>query len=369
VTRTSDVKRVSSSSDMLESCPHISVVIPAYNEERSIGKTIESLIESDYPGLDEVLVVDDGSDDSTSRIAGSYSGVEVIHNTHQGKVVALNTGCKLAKNEYVFTIDADTTVKADALSKIVSEMVRTGASSVAGSLTTPIGCTLGLLQEYEFVTSDFAAWLWQAVGLVVLARGALVCYRKSHLEEVNYFDSDTVTEDLDITLKLLEKGHKSLITKEVLGVTDTPKQLKGVFWQRVRWFTGCLQTYWKHRKMFLKKAYFATLAMFIFNLLMNLLSVWSLYKWFDGSIWLNFNVVVGLTFLGPIVFLCLAYTQKEIRFIKTMLIVPLIPFYVIFLALTWFYVIVNVMIKGEPSRHRAYSSSWNYGYGLRRAGT
>lgn len=101
--------------------PTVSVVIPAYNEEETITKTLKSVLKSDYPDF-EVIVIDDGSTDSTLKIARRFESkkVKVLHKENGGKGAALNFGIKRAKGKIVFTMDADTTVD----SKSMKNMVR-----------------------------------------------------------------------------------------------------------------------------------------------------------------------------------------------------------------------------------------------------
>ena len=100
--------------------PDVVVIIPAYNEEKSIGKTIESILASDYPNF-KVFVIDDGSRDKTFELAKKFESdrVKVFHKENGGKGSALNFGIEKAKTDFVFIMDSDTTVHPQAIRRMI----------------------------------------------------------------------------------------------------------------------------------------------------------------------------------------------------------------------------------------------------------
>lgn len=100
--------------------PRISIIVPAYNEEKLVARTIETLLEAEYPNK-EIIVVDDGSKDNTYGIASEFAsrGVKVVKRPNGGKFAALNTGIALASGEIIITVDADSMIARAALTEIV----------------------------------------------------------------------------------------------------------------------------------------------------------------------------------------------------------------------------------------------------------
>ena len=114
--------------------PKISIVIPAYNEEKNIKECIDSVFESDYrKDKIEVIVVDDGSTDNTLNIAKGYPGIKILNQNHLGKVEALNLGAKKSSNEFILTIDADTTINKDCIKELIKPFHQNDIGATTGN--------------------------------------------------------------------------------------------------------------------------------------------------------------------------------------------------------------------------------------------
>ena len=99
--------------------PKVSVIIPAYNESKTIGLCLNSVLNQDYNNEVEIIVVDDGSSDNTLKILKKYKKVKVVKQKHLGKSKALNNGISKAKNDFILVIDADTIIKKDFIREII----------------------------------------------------------------------------------------------------------------------------------------------------------------------------------------------------------------------------------------------------------
>jgi biofilm PGA synthesis N-glycosyltransferase PgaC len=194
----------------LNTYPFVSIIVPAHNEERVIYETIEHLRDLDYPNY-EVIVVNDGSTDSTKHILDyllTYSSdwLKVLHlRPNNGKAIALNWAILFSRGEYIVVIDADCILKKDALQFFMPHFASSSkVGAVTGNPRVRNRTTLlGKIQvgEYSYIIGMIKR-TQRIYGKILTVSGAIAAYRKSALLDVGLFDSDTVTEDIDITWKL-----------------------------------------------------------------------------------------------------------------------------------------------------------------------
>ncbi|MEM4375040.1 MAG: glycosyltransferase family 2 protein, partial [Nitrososphaerota archaeon] len=219
----------------------VSVIIPAYNEEKWIAKTIEALLETDYPNL-EIIVVDDGSTDRTYEIALQYRrrGVVVLHKENGGKASAINYGLLYARGEIIFTVDADSLVSRNAITLMTSYFRDSRVVGVAGNVrvVNKVNWLTGN-QALEYVTQiNLLRRATASLGVVQVMPGPLSAFRREVLEGLGKYDRDTVTEDFDITVKLLKSGGILQAPTKALAYTEAPTRLGDFYRQRIRWYRG-----------------------------------------------------------------------------------------------------------------------------------
>ena len=237
----------------------VSVIVPAYNEEKSIGRTIESLLGQDYQNF-EVLVVDDGSEDRTLEIAKGFEGtkVRVIHQENMGKAEALNTGIRSAIGEVVLTVDADTRLNPGALGALAAKFSadqRLGALSGNVKVDTPRGL-LQRLQEVEYTTGIGLTRKGQSMlASVMIVPGPIAAFRKNAVEKVSYFSSHTFAEDFDMTLAILRARYRVEYEDRAIAYTLAPRNVEDLLKQRRRWYRGMMQVLAKHEDMFFRRRY------------------------------------------------------------------------------------------------------------------
>ncbi|MCM3652951.1 glycosyltransferase [Metabacillus litoralis] len=238
-----------------QSTPFVSVIIAAYNEEKVIGRTIESILKSDYPNL-EVIVVDDGSKDQTSLVVSreyeANKKVLLFHKKNGGKSSAINLGVRKAKGDILVAIDADTIVPPDSISMLIRHFVDENVAAVSGNVR--VGNRENLLtawQHIEYVTGfNLEKRGFATLNCVPVVPGALGAWRKQVVKELNYFTNDTLAEDTDMTLKILRQGYKVVIDEQAYAYTEAPKTIRDFLKQRFRWTFGTLQCFWKHKNAF-----------------------------------------------------------------------------------------------------------------------
>ena len=240
-----------------EPWPAVTVLIPSYNEERVLAGTVHSALASDYPQL-EVLIIDDGSDDDTRGVAEGlaqeHPRVQAeIREQNRGKAAALNAGLARCTTPVVVSLDADTVLLPESLRRLVVAVTH-GADACSSNLE--VGNKGGLLtrwQSVEYVLGLNLTRRAQAtLGCITTIPGAAAAFRVDALRAVGGWSGDTRTEDTDLTLSLLEAGHRVVYEPRARVLTEAPEDLMGLLRQRTRWMYGYLACIYKHRRAFLR---------------------------------------------------------------------------------------------------------------------
>jgi cellulose synthase/poly-beta-1,6-N-acetylglucosamine synthase-like glycosyltransferase len=231
--------------------PKVTVVIPAYNEERVIVRTVEAVLASDYRNF-EVIVVDDGSADRTAAlVTGAFAGdkrVRLIAKPNGGKYSALNAGISAAHGSLLLLLDADTVVAKDALSRLVPHFSDARVAAVSGN--TRVGNVVNIItrcQRIEYIR-DFNLIKngMSRAGCMAVVPGALGAWRKSAVEAVGGFSSATLGEDRDITMALIRAGYKLDFEPSAFSETEAPQTLRDFMKQRFRWTYATIQCIHKY---------------------------------------------------------------------------------------------------------------------------
>jgi peptidoglycan-N-acetylglucosamine deacetylase len=234
--------------------PKVSVIVPAYNEELTVTCTIENLLKSDYPLLN-IVFVDDGSKDQTfAKVKEAFSNldnVRILTKPNGGKASALNFGISKASGEILVCIDADTLLLPDAISKMVPFFVDPQVGAVAGNVQ--VGNTVNFLtnwQKMEYTTSqNFERRALDYVNAILVVPGAIGAFRKTSIDRIKGFTTDTLAEDCDLTVRLHRAGFTVRTCNEAISRTEAPETMKMFLKQRFRWTFGMMQTFWKHRDL------------------------------------------------------------------------------------------------------------------------
>jgi poly-beta-1,6 N-acetyl-D-glucosamine synthase len=242
--------------------PLVTVVVPAYNEAKSIGATAEALLNLTYPRK-EIIIVDDGSTDDTLQVAQGYAqsgDLRVVTKPNGGKWDALNTGITAARGDFVVCIDADTVLDPQAIQQLVKHFDDPEVGAVAGNVK--VGNRRGVitkLQALEYVVGiNLHRRSEASLQRVTVVPGPIGAFRKRVLQEVGLFEGDTFAEDADITLKILKAGYKTVFEARALGYTEAPESMTNLAKQRYRWYRGSLQSLSKHKDMTFNRKYGAT---------------------------------------------------------------------------------------------------------------
>ena len=289
-----------------ELAPPIAIIAPAYNEAMTIVESVKALLALQYPDF-EVIVVNDGSKDETLNVLIDAFGVRPVQRYHDlalenkpirgifahpdlprllvvdkvngGKADAMNAGINVARAPLICIIDADTLLEADALLRVVRPYIEEPVKTVAvgGTIRIANGSSVGagrileaklprnflaLIQIVEYLRAFLMARLGlsQMQALMIIS-GAFGLFKRSAVMEVGGFSQKTVGEDMELVAKLhrhmrdQQRPYRIAYIPEPVSWTEAPESWKILGNQRSRWQRGALETFFKHRDMFLNPRY------------------------------------------------------------------------------------------------------------------
>ena len=302
----------------------VSIVVPAYNEEITVVDTVKSLLALDYK-LYEIIVVDDGSRDSTSKVMIEAFHMQLIHRpvryqikcqpaefvyestTHKvpitlirkkngGKADALNMGINASNYPYFICMDADSVLQYDSLSKIVQPVLEQSNVVAVGGTVRPSNSVelengrvkkyqlpkniLACMQVLEYDRSFLASRiLFDKFNGSLIISGAFGLFKKDIVISAGGYDHTTMGEDMELVVKL----HEYCVTNEIpysiryatdaICWTQAPEKLRDLCKQRKRWHLGLFQSMWRHRVMLNNPKFGAvSLVSYLYFLMYELLS-------------------------------------------------------------------------------------------------
>jgi len=325
----------------LKTFPKISLIVPAYNEAKTIRNCVESLQVLNYRNYD-VTVVDDGSTDNTFEETSRCSGVKIIQQENQGKPRALNNGIRSSTGDIIVTVDADTTIDKEAMGKIAERFaLNKQLGAVAGNVkVNPEPKIMNAVQSAEYATGINLVRKGQSVlGCVMIVPGPIAALKREAVEKVGYFSDDTFAEDFDITAKILKAGYRVEYEEKSLAYTDAPKNTEDLIKQRRRWYRGMTQVLDKHKDMYLNPKYgisglfgipniwFDAFAPFLnIGFLLCTVLMWTLTGDFSSSL---YGIAIFLFTALAMGIVGLSLEPKPER--RNYLVLPLLLFYNVFL--------------------------------------
>jgi len=233
----------------------VSVLIPAFNEERVIERSVRHVLESTGVVV-EVIVIDDGSKDGTSAVVerafANDSRVRLLTLDNGGKARALNQGLALARSEIVVALDADTQFEPDTIARLARWFAGDAElAAVAGN--AKVGNRINIVtrwQALEYITAqNLERRALARLGAMTVVPGAVGAWRKQAIIEAGGFPPDTLAEDQDLTIAVQRRGWRVMYDQSAIAWTEAPQSLRQLARQRFRWAFGTIQCVWKHRRV------------------------------------------------------------------------------------------------------------------------
>ncbi len=260
--------------------PTFSLIVPAHNEEKVIGRTIELFLKTDYPSdKKEIIIVNDGSKDKTREITAKYASKIIdsetgsIQTTNssfknvilvnrkvggKGKAYVANDGRKHSSGKILFFIDADVRLTKNVFSMAARHFKDENVGAVAGYVS--VSEKKEMLNKFVDFESATAQKImrrgFDTIGIHYIIPGGCAIFRREVVDAVGGYQNDTLAEDTDITWRIATETNVSIhFDPSIVVIADEPTTLVGLWNQRVRWARGNLGVTLKHKNKIGKRRY------------------------------------------------------------------------------------------------------------------
>jgi cellulose synthase/poly-beta-1,6-N-acetylglucosamine synthase-like glycosyltransferase/peptidoglycan/xylan/chitin deacetylase (PgdA/CDA1 family)/spore germination protein YaaH len=337
--------------------PEVSVVIPAFNEEKVIVRSLQSLLASAYEKF-EIIVVDDGSTDGTlEALQANFADdkrVAIYSKPNEGKAETLNFGWRKSKGEVIIALDADTQFGPETIAALAHRFADPKIGAIAGN--AKVGNRINIVtkwQALEYVTSqNFDRRAFASLNCITVVPGSVGAWRRSVLEETGGFSPDTLAEDQDLTIQVRKLGYSIGYEESAIGLTEAPDSLRDLAKQRFRWSYGTLQCMWKHKDAMLNPRYGSLGFIGMPNV------------WIFQVIFPLISPLMDLMFLWTLLWALIATLEHQQEYAHTPTNMnQVIFYYALFLAVDWAGAFVAfLMEKSEEKRLLIWLFIQRFGY-------
>ncbi|UZX15420.1 glycosyltransferase family 2 protein [Thermus sp. PS18] len=283
----------------------VSILVPTYNEEKTIAHSVRSFLSLHYPEF-EVIVVADGPKDRTLEVLKEafrlvevewvyrralptkpvravyrslvYPNLIVVDKENGGKADALNAGLNLARYPLFCAVDADSLLDAQALLRASRLFLEEDRVLAVGGTIRPLNGAVvregvvealhlprGFLEKMQIVEYARAFFMgragWSAMGALLIISGAFGLFRREEALRVGGYRTDTVGEDMELVVRLhrraREEGreYRIVYTPDPICYTEVPADWATLRKQRNRWHRGLWEVLWNHRVMLFNPRY------------------------------------------------------------------------------------------------------------------
>ncbi len=259
--------------------PSLTVLVPAYNEARNIGSCLDSVLSIDYPNL-KVIAINDGSTDETPAILKKYEkkGVVAINKKHGGKADSLNHALKHVDTELFMCMDADSYPTVDCARKMVGYMENKEVGGVSPALKVmEVRTLMQKIQWVEYIFSIFLRKMLSIFQCQYVLPGPGSIYRTRLIRELGGFDTNSITEDMEIAFRLQSRKYGIENSINAYVHTRAPETFRELFKQRVRWYRGYLHNVRKYSQ-FIGNPEYGNLGVFLIPI--NFIWIFVLFAFF-----------------------------------------------------------------------------------------
>lgn len=242
-----------------KSLPTVTIVVPCFNEQNTIQRTVTSLLQLDYPKNKlSISIVDDGSTDSTWEKIQTLQNnpqIEIFKKENGGKYTALNYGITKATTDLVGCLDADSFVSSDALRKMVQKFqdnTEVMAIAPAVKIWKPNNM-IRSVQYVEYTYGIFIKKIFSMLGAIHVTPGPFSIFRRKVFAEIGLFKHAHNTEDMEIALRMHRHSKKIENCHDAFVYTVGPDTFRKLHTQRLRWTYGFLRNSIDYKDLFFNK--------------------------------------------------------------------------------------------------------------------
>ncbi len=244
--------------------PLVSIIVPAWNEQVGLVKTVETILASVYKNI-EIVVINDGSTDKSDELMKAFVAsyeeksrhnpgkipIIYLYKENGGKGRALNTGIGLSSGDIIMSIDADCALTPMTIQNFTKYFEDPEVMAAVGNVK--IGnnsALLGTLQYLEFLFSFYFKKADSILNTIYIIGGAAGAFRREVFSAIGMYNPENITEDIDLSVRIQKAGMKIVYAADAIVYTEAATTIKGLSAQRLRWKRGRFQTFMQHRQLF-----------------------------------------------------------------------------------------------------------------------
>ncbi|HTE48766.1 MAG TPA: glycosyltransferase [Candidatus Paceibacterota bacterium] len=268
--------------------PTVTIAVPCFNEEATVEKTVQSILSLNYP-MDKVkiLIVDDGSTDNSWNVVSKFSdypNIKIFRKKNGGKYTALNLALAHTETDFFGGLDADSFADPESLVRIISYFqVDSSVMAVVPSVRVyNFKNSIQNAQKAEYQLGIFLKKMLGFLGAINVTPGPMTIFRKCVFDNLGPYRHGHNTEDMEIAFRMQKNLYKIEHCNDAYIYTNTPKTLRKLYQQRLRWIYGFINNTLDYRSILFRKKYgnFS-----ILTLPMGLISIFSVCYLFSKIIY------------------------------------------------------------------------------------
>jgi poly-beta-1,6-N-acetyl-D-glucosamine synthase len=244
----------------------IAVLIPAHNEEATIGELVRACLDQAYP-IEQLIVVADSCTDRTADVARQAGATLVLETDFKDKAANQNAALPHITADVIVGFDGDSRPEPDCISLMVADLEK-GYHATCSSIL-PLQETGFFIEARRFAYSLGRQW-WRLcqrqVGRLQVLTGASYAFRTDVVRAVGGFPNGLISADMDITWKLHEGGYKTWYSSQAMTLTIDPENWKEYKAQMPRWAAGYFQNVARYRRLMLNWRSLLTVGTAMFDL-------------------------------------------------------------------------------------------------------
>ncbi len=328
----------------LETYPSVTITVPCWNEENTVEKTVNSLLNLNYPKDKlQIFLIDDGSTDNTWNVINKfkdYPNIKVFHKENGGKFTALNLGLQYTETDFFGGLDADSFAEPESLVRIMSFFEK-DSNTMAVAPSVIISNSKNIFkkaQKAEYNMGVYFKKMLCFLGAINVTPGPMTIFKKKVFDDLGGYCHGHNTEDMEIAYRMQKNNYKIEHCNDAYVYTNTPGTTKKLYKQRLRWIYGFINNTIDYRKVLFKKKYgnFA-----VFTLPMGVISVFSIIYLFSRIVYSLGNFLYSKI----IQFETVGFSLKVKSFIFD-------PFFIntqsfVFLVFSIYFLVIFAMILGR----------------------